>query len=148
MVEKKIKPSDSEIAVAIRLLEVETLVFKNNEVEERSYSFSQVFLALADQLSIGLSSTHFEDKIRKGLNIEEKGGWYLSYEDEGITHLIGMLVQNALVERRHEEYQHMRRETISTPTGISLTPSAHLVKDTEIKYYLSPLGARVIQRLH
>jgi len=147
LVEQQRKPSDSEVTDAIRLLEAETLVLKNNEEEERSYSFSQVFLALADHLSIGISSIHFEGKLRKGLSIDERGGWYFPYEDEGITHLIGMLVQNAFVERRNEEYQHMTRELVSGATGIYLTPNAHLVKNTEVKYYLSSLGSRVIQQL-
>ena len=92
---------------AIGLLKAETLVLKNDEKKESSYSFSQVFLALADQLSIGIPSIQFEGKIRKGLNIDERGSWYFPYEDEGITHLIGMLTQSNLVDRRSEEYQHM-----------------------------------------
>ena len=61
--------------------------------------------------------------------------------------MIGILVQNALVERRNEEYQHMTRELVSGETGIYLTPNAHLVKNTEVKYYLSSLGSRVVLQL-
>ena len=146
-VEQQREPSDSEVNDAIRLLQTESLVTKHNNGEERSYSFAKVFLAIADQLSIGVSSIQFEGKIRKGLGIDEKGEWYFPYEDEGITHLIGVLDQNALVERRNEEYQHVTRELVSGATGIYLTPNAHLVKNTEVKYYLSSLGSRVVQQL-
>ena len=158
MVEQKRKPSDSEVIDAIGLLEAETLVLKNNEGGESSYSFSQVFFALADQLSIGFSSIQFEDKIRKGLNIDEKGSWYFPYANEGIPHVIGMLTQSNLVDRRSEEYQHMARDypqdiseiafDIMQPKNIFRSkPPQHLEKGTEVKYYLSPLGSRVIQRL-
>lgn len=147
LVEQQRKPSDSEVNDAIRLLEVETLVIKHDNGEERSFSFAKVFLAIADQLSIGISLNSFDIKILKGLGIYENGGWYFPSKDEGITHLIGVIVQNLLVERRNEEYQHMTREVISGATGIYTTPDAHLVKNTEVKYYLSSLGSRVVQRL-
>ena len=155
LIEQQRKPSDSEVIDAIGLLEAETLVLKNNEGEESSYSFSQVFLALADQLSIGFSSIQFEDKIRKGLNINEKGSWYFPYANEGIPHVIGMLTQSNLVDRRSEEYQHMTRDYPQDITefltgGKNLfqsKPPQHLEKGTEVKYYLSPLGFRVIQKL-
>ena len=147
MVEQQRKPSDSEVVDAIGLLGAEKLTLKNNENEESSYSFSQVFLALADQLSIGITSTYFEDKVRKGLVIDANEGWYFPYEDEGIAHLIGVLDQNALVDRRNEEYQHMVGG-FNYATSISLfQPKEHLSKGTQTKYYLSPLGSRVIQQL-
>lgn len=155
LVEQQRKPSDREVTDAIRLLEAEKLVFKNNEEEERSYSFSQVFLALADQLSTGISSIQFEDKISKGLNIDERGGWYFPYKDEGITHLIGMLDQNGLVERRNEEYQRMVSDypldlteaIMKARNTFRPKPPQHLEKGTEVKYYISPLGSRVVLKL-
>lgn len=132
----------------IRLLGAEKLTLKNNENEERSYSFSQVFLAITDQLSIGITSTYFEDKVRKGLAIDANEGWYFPYEDESITHLIGVLDQNALVDRRNEEYQHMVGGLNYLGTGLVLsTPKEHLSKGTQTKYYLSSFGSRVIQQL-
>ena len=104
-------------------------------------------LSISDQLSVGIPLNRFEEKIRKGLCIGDYGGWYFPYETEGITHLIGMLVQNALVERRNEEDQHVTRELVSGVTGIYLTPDAHLVKNTEVKYYLSHFGATAIRQL-
>ena len=140
--------SASQIYDAIGLLEAETLLLRHNSGKERSYSFAQVLLAIADQLTIGVSSIHFESRIIKGLGIDERGGWYFPYGDDGITHLIGILTQNALIERHNEEYQHMTREVYSGTTGISITPNAHVVKNTEVKYYLSQsLGSRVVQQL-
>lgn len=147
LVEQQKKPSDSEVTDIIGLLETEKLELKHNNGEERSYSFTEIFLAIADQLCIGISSTNFETIIKNGLPIDEKEEWYFPYEDEGITHLIGVLVQNTLIECRNEEYQHMQREVVSGMTGIYMTPDAHLVKDTTVKYYLLPLGSRVIQQL-
>lgn len=148
MVEQQREPSDREVNDAIGLLEAETLVLKNNEEEESSYSFSQIFLAIADRLSIGvLFNNNLENYITKGLGLGECKEWFFPYEHEGITHLIGVLYQNALIERHNEEYQHMTRELVSGQTGIYLTPDAHLVKNTEVKYYLSSLGSRVIQQL-
>jgi len=147
MVEQQREPSDSKVNDAIRLLQTESLVTKHNNGEERSYSFAQVFLSISDQLSVGISLNRFEEKIRKGLHIDDYGGWYFPSEADGITHLIGMLVQNALVDCRIEEDQHVTRELVSGVAGIYLTPDAHLVKNTEVKYYLSPFGSRVVQQL-
>lgn len=147
MVRQLSVPSDNEVIDSILLFQTESLVTKHNNGKERSYSFTKVFLAIADQLSVGIPLNRFEEKIRKGLGIDEREGWYFPYEDEGITHLIGMLVQNALVERHNEEDQHMTRELVSGVAGLYLTPDAHLVKNTEVKYYLSPLGATVVQQL-
>lgn len=147
LVEQQRKPSDSEVIDAIGLLEAETLVLRHNNGEERSYSFAEVFLAIAHRLTVGILEHHFESQILKELDLDARG-WFLPYKDEGITHLIGMLVQNALVERRNEEYQHVTREVVSGMWGIYETPDAHLVKNTEVKYYLSQsLGSRVVQRL-
>jgi hypothetical protein len=147
MIRQLSMPPDSLVNGAIQQLQAEKLEMKHNNGEERSYSLAKVFVAIADQLSIGVSLNRFEEKIRKGLHIDDYEGWYFPYEADGITHLIGLLVQNTLVERHNEEDQHMTRELVSGATGIYLTPDAHLVKNTEVKYYLSSLGSRVVQQL-
>lgn len=158
LVEQLKMPSGIEVNNIIQLLEAEKLVLKSEE-EERSYSFSQVFLAIADHLSVGVLFEHLESSIKKGLSID-KGGWYFPYEDEGITHLIGVLAQNGLVDCCSEKYQRMTRDYPSDIDDITLgiinatrnifrpKPPQHLEKGTEVKYYLSfPLGARVVQQL-
>ena len=146
---KLIAPSEGEVNDAIQLLKAETLTVKNNEEEERLYSFDRVFLAIVDQLSVGVPLNHLEGQIREGLHLDVNEGWFFPYENKGITHLIGVLYQNALVDRRNEEYQHMVGGYSVYTTSISLIPppKEHLSKGTVTKYYLSPLGRRVIRQL-
>ena len=148
LVQQQDTPTGSEVNDAIRSLKTETpLVLKHNSGEERSYSFVQVLLAIADQLTIGIHARSFESAILEGLELGLNSGWYLPSADKGSTHLIGVLTQNSLIERHHEEDQRVTREVVSGATGIYLTPDAHLVKNVEVKYHLSPLGASVVQQL-
>jgi len=146
LVEQQRKPSDSEVADTIRLLETETLVLKNNEEEERSYSFAQVFSAIADQLTIGVSLNGFGGRIQEALDLDANEGWFIP--NKIITHLFGVLDQNALVDRHNEEYQRMVGGLTDAFTAYTYPqPKEHLSKGTVTKYYLSPLGRRVIQQL-
>ncbi len=162
LVEQLKMPSGIEVNNIIQLLEAEKLVLKSEE-GERSYSFSQVFLAIADHLSVGVLFGHLESSIKKGLSIDiDKGEWYFPYEDKGITHLIGVLAQNGLVDRCSEKYQRMTRDypqdiddiirdLLLKKSGMNIfntKPPQHLEEGTEVKYYLSlPLGARVVKQL-
>ena len=134
-------PSDSEVDDAIQLLEEETLVTRNNDGEERPYSFAKILLAIADQLSIGFRLISFVDKIHKGLDLDAGEGWFIP--SGGITHLIGVLIQNNLVERRSEAYERMVPDYVITIAS----PPQHSEKGTETKCYLSPFGSRVIRQL-
>ena len=149
LVEQQRKPSDSEVADTIRLLEAETLVLKNNEEEECSYSFSQVFLALADQLSSGISSIHFESQILKGLDLDSE--WFLPHDDEGSIRLIAMLHQNTLIDRSTEEHQHLVPDYSQGDFNQGITvftkPKWLPEKGIEAKYFLSPFGVTVVQQL-
>lgn len=138
-------PSESEIEDAVQLLVTETVVMKHNNGDERSYSVAQILLAIADRLTNGISDINFEHVVRIGLAVGE--GWYFPYEVGSIAHVIGVLYQNALIERHIEEQQHTTRELVGNDTGFHLSPP-HLVKNTEARFYLSSLGSRVIQRLH
>lgn len=140
------KTIKSDVNDTIQLLQAETLVLKSNSGEERPYSFAQVLLAIADELTVGISLNSFESRILDGLTLGLGQGWYLPHEDKGATHLIGVLVQNALVERYSEEYQHMVQDY--DPDIIGLKTSRYLSKGTETKYHLSPLGSKVVQQLH
>ena len=159
LVKQQRTPTESEVNDVVRLLEDEKLVSRNNEGEERSYSLSQVFLAIADYLAVGFTFPSLEGYVRKGLGINEKEGWYFPHEDLRLTHVIGVFAQNDLVERHSEEYQRMVRDYPQDIDDITLDiinvgnplyrkkPPQHLEKGTEVKYYLSPLGDRVIRQL-
>ncbi len=146
MVRQLRRPSDSEVTDVIRLLEAETLTFRSNDEEEHSYSFAQVFLAIAHQLSIGISSIYFDEKVRKELAIDANEEWYLPYEDEGITHLIALLHQNTLINRSDEEHQHMVPDYSQGLTTLA-NPRFLPEKSIEAKYSLSPFGVTVVQQL-
>ncbi len=80
------KPSDSEITGTIQLLQGETLILKNDNGVKCTYSFSQVFLSIADELSIGISMNSLENKIIEGLQLNRSEAWYFPHKDKGITH--------------------------------------------------------------
>ena len=102
-----------------------------------------MFQTFVGQLSRGIYLHEFDSKILKALGYGIGKGWYIP-NDDAITHLIGMLDQNNLIERYDEEYQCMVPEVnYYVDAGLP----KHLERGTKTKYYLSPLGRRVLQQL-
>ena len=138
-------PSD-EMDKVIILLEKETLILKHNDGSKKPCSFAQALLAIADQLSVGLLSSQFESLVIKKLDLKPPEGWYLPYEDEGITHLIAILYQNNIIELTEEERQyHVPNHNQNATRYIVAMPTGGKV--TEAKYFLSSFGAAVIKKL-
>ena len=154
LVEQQREPSDSEVNDVIQLLEAETLVVGNNNGEERSYSFAEVFLAIADHLTVGFHSpSSLRGFIRKGLGMDERKE-YFPYEPDDFTHLFGILVHKDLIYLDRKEYERMVTDyPLPNQYGVIdnrayLPQSQHLEKGTDRTYYLSSLGTCVKNQLY
>jgi hypothetical protein len=151
LVESQKKPFDSEIAETIQLLQAETLILKKDNEEKNPYSFAEVFLSIADELSVGISLNSLESRIIEGLQLDDSKGWYFPHKDKGVAHLIGVLIQNTLIDRHDVEYQRMDKHPYTVGEfiesgGLSMG-ERYLSKGMESRYYLSSRGSEIVKRL-
>ena len=140
-----------EVDSVIRILQKEKLVLRHNNGDEQTYSFSQVFFAIADKLSIGYNSgsSGFDIDRLDIVNLLGHGeaiGWYIP-NHKSVTHLAGMLIQYSLIEPRHKDYQGSSQDRQKVGDVYLPTGTYHTVKYVRTTYYLSSLGSKVVRQL-
>ena len=144
LVEQLKVPSGIDVDNLIQQLKSETLIIRHNNGLEQPYSFAQVFLAIEDQLSVGISESSFRHCILDKLDMSQKEGWHIQDDNGGVTHLITVLFRCDFVERVMEEYENKHGIVFNANT-VALGPTK--IKSSEAKYFITKLGSKIVQEL-
>lgn len=147
--------STETIDKAIAMLKGGSLLLKY-ENKEMTPTYAQVFMAISDHLSNGLSLDGYPmfELIESAIEAQDAGDYRWVYPNDGPLHMMARFCEYGITERRVTTYTResyrVGKQPIIQPPGIqsySLGGGTFEEAGTDVRYYLTPVGATVARFL-